>query len=133
MSQENVEIVKRGLDAFNRRDLQGFAVLATEDFEWFPALPGAVEGTAYRGHDGIESYFRESRDTWVELRVLAGELRDLGGRVLVLGMAEAIGRGSGVQVDMPLAFVVEFRGEQMSGVRTYLDHGEALRAAGLDG
>jgi hypothetical protein len=40
MSQENVEIVKRGLAAFNPPlDVDILAELTTRDFEWFPALP----------------------------------------------------------------------------------------------
>jgi ketosteroid isomerase-like protein len=131
MSRANVKIVKRGIDAFNQRDPDSFAKLATDDFVWLPALPGAVEAGSYRGREGIESYFAESLDTWEELNVRVDELRDLGDRVLALGRAEGRGRGSGVEVDAPLGFVVEFRGGKMSFVRTYLDHDESLRAAGL--
>ena len=38
MSRENVEVAKRVVDAYNRRDVDGlFAELATPDFEWWPA------------------------------------------------------------------------------------------------
>lgn len=46
MSQANVEITKRGIDAFNRRDVKALADVVTPDFEWFPALPSTVEGRA---------------------------------------------------------------------------------------
>jgi ketosteroid isomerase-like protein len=49
MSTENVEIVKRGTDAFNRLDADAFAQFATPDFEWFPVLGGTVEGNSFRG------------------------------------------------------------------------------------
>lgn len=52
MSQANVEIAKEVVDAFNRRDLEGFFALAASDFEWFPAMAGTVEGGGYRGRDG---------------------------------------------------------------------------------
>jgi ketosteroid isomerase-like protein len=131
MSDGNVEIAKRAIGAFNRSDVELIAELTTPDFEWFPALPGNVEGDGYRGREGIEKYLREIRDTWVQLRVIGAEFRDLGDRVLVLGRAEGRGRGSGVPVDTPHGFIVELRGDKMSRVRTYLDHDEALRAAGL--
>jgi len=130
MSQENVEIVRRGIDAFNHRNVDVLVTLVTPDFAWFPALPGLVEGDGYRGRDGIEMYFEEISNTWDELRVLGGEFRDLGDRVVVLGRTEGRGRGSGVQVDAPLAAVYDLRGGQMWRVRAYLDHSEALRVAG---
>jgi len=40
MSQANVEIVKRGIDAFNMRDVDAFAEVMTVDFEMFRRSPG---------------------------------------------------------------------------------------------
>ena len=134
MSKANVEIVKRGIDAFNRRDVEALADVVTPDFEWFPALPSTVEGerfSGYRGRDGIETYFDDVHSTWEGLRVLGNQLRDLGDSVLVLGRADGRGRGSGVEVDMPLGIIYDFRDGKIARVRTYLDHGEALQAAGL--
>src|SRR5882762_5413549 len=108
MSQENVEIVKRALGAYNARDVDLIAAYVTADFEWFPALPGTVERDGYRGREGIEMYLGESGDTWETLRVLGDEFRDLSERVLVLGRAEGRGRGSGVEVSSPLAVIFDF-------------------------
>ena len=110
-----------------------FAELATEDFVWLPALPGAVEGGSYLGRSGISRYFSESQSTWEQLTVLCDELRDLNGSVLLLGRALGRGLGSGVQVEMPLAFIAEFRGHQISRVSTYLSHDDAIKAMDLAG
>jgi ketosteroid isomerase-like protein len=129
MSQANVEIVKRVIDAVNRRDLDAYDDLVTPDFEWF--VPRTVEGDGYLGREGTESYFGEISDTWEEFRAIAEEYRDLGDRVLLLGRFEGRGKGSGVPVDAPMAVVYDFRDGKISRSRVYLDHGEALRAAGL--
>jgi ketosteroid isomerase-like protein len=132
MSQAaNLEIVTRGIDAFNRRAVDALADLTTSDHEFFPALLWVVEGSSYRGREGIERYFVEISDAWEEIQIVAEKIRDLGDRVLVLGRLEGRGRGSGVVVDAPLAFVVDVRGGKMSRTRGYVDHAEALRAAGL--
>ena len=132
MSRENVEIVKRGLAAFNQRDLHAFMEMATPDIELFPAFAGAVDGRAVRGREGIEMLFREIRDTWAEQRVIADEFRTLGDRVVALGRIVGRGKGSGVPVETPGATIIDFRDGKMARVRTYLGpHGEALRAAGL--
>ena len=131
MSQANVEIAKRVVDAFNRRDVESFFALAASDFEWFPAMAGAVEGGGYRGRVGIEKYLADIGEAWEEYRVVAQEFRDLDDRVVMLGRIEARGRGSHARIDSPTGTIFEFLGGKMSRVRTYLNHGEALRAAGL--
>lgn len=131
MSQQNVEIAKRSIDAFNRRDIDAYDDLYTPDFEWLPAFPGTVEGDGYVGREGIERYFGEITDTWEEFRAVAEEFRDLGDRVLLLGRFEGRGKGSGVPVDAQLATVYNFRDGKVSRSRVYLDHGDALRAAGI--
>ena len=131
MSQENLETVRRGLAAFNARDADAFAALVTEDFVWMPSLPGAVEGGRYVGRGGIDRYFDETRETWERLAVECDELRDADGRVLMLGRAVGRGVGSGADVEMPLAFLAEFREGRLAKVCTFLSHAEALGAAGL--
>jgi ketosteroid isomerase-like protein len=131
VSQQNVEIAKRSIDALNRRDLDAYDDLFTQDFEWFPALPSTVEGGGYLGRKGIEKYLGEISETWEEFGVIAEEYRDLGGRVLMLGRIEGRGRGSGVEVNAQLGAVWDFRDGRISRARVYLDHGEALQAAGL--
>jgi ketosteroid isomerase-like protein len=130
MSQENVEIVKRLFAAFNERDPDAFAAITTPDFEWTTSMT-AVEGEVFRGREGIETYFERMREAWEEFRSIGSEYRDLGERVLFIGRVQGRGRGSGVPVDTALGILFDFRGAQISRQRSFLDHGEALRAAGL--
>ena len=132
MSQENVEIVKRALDAFNRRDVDAIMELTSSDFTYYPSLVGAVEHRSFSGREGMEQYFEDQRNAWEDLRALPDEFRDLGDRVLVLGRMEGRGKGSGVPIGSPLGTITDFRDRKMSRVRIYLDPAEASRAAGLD-
>jgi ketosteroid isomerase-like protein len=132
MSQENVEIVKRLKAAFNEKDLEAFAALTTPDFEWTTSMM-AVEGEVFWGREGIEKYFERMREVWEEFRGFAREYRDLGERVLWIGRLEGRGRGSGIPVDAALAVLYDLRDGKISRMHSYLDHGEALRAAGLSG
>ena len=131
MSEANVDNAKRAIDGYNRLDVDAFVDHTTVDFEWIPAMPGLVEGHSYIGREGVETYFREIRDTWEDLRIVDAEYRDLGDRVLVLGRVEGYGRGSGTYVKSPLAVIIELQGDRAWRSRSYLDHGQALRAAGL--
>jgi ketosteroid isomerase-like protein len=132
MSGANTEIAKQAVDAFNRRDVEGFFALAAPDFEWFPAMASSIED-GYRGREGIERYLADIGEAWDEYRVLAEEFRDLDDRVVMLGRIEGRGRGSRAWIDSPTGTIFEFLNDKMLRVRTYLDHEEALRAAGLSG
>ena len=96
-------------------------------------MAGTVEGGGYRGREGIETYLADIGEAWEEYRVLAEEFRDLDNRVVMLGRIEGRGRGSRAWIDSPTGTIFEFLNGKMSRVRTYLDHGEALQAAGLAG
>jgi ketosteroid isomerase-like protein len=133
MSLANVEIARRGLDAFNRRDVEAGAAVVAADFEWFPAIAEAVERGVYRGREGIEAYFADLGKTWEALHIRPERFDDLGDRVLMLGRIEGQGVGSGVPVEAAIGVVYELRGGRISRARGYLDQAEALQAAGLSG
>jgi ketosteroid isomerase-like protein len=61
MSQHNVEVFKRGADAYNRRDAGAFLEDAHPDVEWRPVFQTLLGGgaTIFRGHDAIRRMFRE--------------------------------------------------------------------------
>ncbi|MEA2153323.1 MAG: uncharacterized protein QOI18_1556 [Solirubrobacteraceae bacterium] len=131
MSQENVEIVRVLMGAVDRRDIDTFVGVVTPDFEWLPLFAAHVEGDVYRGREGIEAFLGEVEETWEEFRPMPAEYRDLGDCVLALGRLRTRGRTSGVPNDSPWGGVYDLRGGKISRIRTYLDHDEALRAAGL--
>ena len=128
MSHENVEMAQRALDAINRLDVDACYKCVTPDVEVVSTLFDLEQLPRTRGH---RNALGEHGDTFEEYRVVADEVRDLGDRVLMLARVEGRGRGSGVKVDTPYGTISDFRGGKISRIRTYLDHGETLRAAGL--
>jgi ketosteroid isomerase-like protein len=62
MSQENVEIVRRGYEAFNRGDIDGVVGLLAPDFEYVAS--GLVPGVGGRGAGGLRGFADTS---WAEL------------------------------------------------------------------
>jgi ketosteroid isomerase-like protein len=131
MSAENVEVAKRGIAAFNAREVEGFASLTTPDFIWYPSM-GAIEGQAFEGRPGIERYFATLANAWESFQIVPGEFRTLGNTVVMLGRLDGLGKGSGVPVDSSLGMVFDLRGGAISRIRGFLDHAETLRAAGLE-
>ena len=132
MSQENVELVRRAFDAFNRRDADALLSCFHADAEWRPAFaPGGMEGRTYVGHDGILKWLAEVSESWEKFELRDFNARPAGARVVVLGHIHARGRASGVEIDQGLGQVWEI--EQGKAVRTtaYASQAEALEAAGL--
>jgi ketosteroid isomerase-like protein len=130
VSQVNVELAELVIAAFNRRDVDAFVQPTTADFEWLPALGMAVEGDSFRGREGVEAYFEALSATWEKVQLVTEEVRNLGESVVWLGRIEGRGRGSGVAVEAPMGAVLDVRDGKVWRARSYLDHGEALRAAG---
>jgi ketosteroid isomerase-like protein len=129
MSQQNVEVVERAIDAFSRGDAAAFVALATEDLEWKVGL-AAVEGEVFHGWEGVRDYFARLDSAWDSFLFLADELRDLDEVVVALGRLRGQGRGGGVPVESPVGAVWTLRGGKICRLRAFLDHAEALEAAG---
>jgi len=53
MSQENVEIVRKAIQAWNRREADLLLSYTAPEIEWMPAGPAAVESAVYRGHEAV--------------------------------------------------------------------------------
>jgi ketosteroid isomerase-like protein len=132
MPRDKVDVAKRAVDAFNRRDVDGFfAELLTPDFEWWPAIAGAYERGCYQGREGVERFVAAISEVWEELQLIAEESHDLGDRVLLLGRQVGRGRGSGAPVEVAYAGIFDFRDDRIWRLRAYVDRAEGLRVAGL--
>jgi ketosteroid isomerase-like protein len=133
MSQENVEIMHRAFDLFNRGDGDSFDEVFTTDSEWRPAYLGGglMEGAVFRGIDGMREFLTLQAETWESVAAEAGEVRDLGDRVLVEVQLRGIGRTGGVPVDRITWNVFEFRDGKIAVGKVYTAKAEALAAVGL--
>lgn len=127
MASANVEIIRRGLDAYNRGDVEAVLETADPDIEFVP-LRSLVVGGSYRGHDGIRRFFEDLDEEW-ENRVIGNEeFRERENSVLLLGEFEARGRASGMQVLAPVAWLFELRSGKVVRMRAYSSQDEALQA-----
>jgi ketosteroid isomerase-like protein len=53
MSEENVELVRRALEAFPRGDMEEMLSFMDPEGEFHSAIVGGAEGNVYRGHEGF--------------------------------------------------------------------------------
>lgn len=130
MSQENVEIVRRGSERFNDSDIEGFLELCASEIEFrdLPELPGSG---VFIGHDGMRTWWAQIYDSFEDVRFHADELIDGGDRVLAVTHGSGRGKSSGARVDMHFTNVWTLSEGKITSVVSYSDHSEAARAAGL--
>ena len=131
MSQENVEVVRQNMEAFNARDWERTIEHWDSDGEWKPAMAAAVERKAYRGHAEIRAYHDDLLESFAEVRAEDPQFRDLGDRVLVLYRLIVRGRDSDIAINQPGAALYELRDGRIIKAASYLSQEQALEAAGL--
>ena len=132
MSEENVELVRRALEAFPRGNMEEMLSYLDPEIEWHSAIVGGAEGNIYRGHEGFRIWYADSFESFETLSNEWSEFRDLGDRVLAFGRVKARGRESGVELDSPMGWVFTLRGGRTVKAQGFLSRAEALEAAGLE-
>jgi ketosteroid isomerase-like protein len=131
MSQENVEVVRRTLEAVSDRDADLLSSYIAAEMEWEPAGPAAVEGVAYRGRVEITGAIAELWTTWEVFRFEETQVRDLGDSILWLGHVHVKGSASHLELDQEFANHVQVRDGKIVRAKAFLAWQEALDAAGL--
>ena len=126
MSREDVETIRGGLAALNRRDVGGMLATLNADVELFP-LRAVLDGSVYRGHEGLQRWLADMGEDWDDFRIESYDVRALDdGRILVVGRFHARGRSSGVLLDQPAAWVCEMAAGKVARIRFYTDADAAL-------
>jgi ketosteroid isomerase-like protein len=128
VSPTNAERFRELIGAANREDLDAVLALIAEDAVWIAAR-SAVEGP-YLGHDGIRRFFEDNQKSFERFEPAVDELRDLGeDAVLVLGSIHVRGRGSGVDVVVPMAGIATYRNAKLVRWEDFRERERALEAA----
>ena len=128
MSQENVELVRRGV-----QDVGAFWALLDEHVVWdmratapLVDLPEVVVG-----RDAVIEGSRRYWGTWDEYRLDAEELIDAGERVVLVVHEQGRGKGSGVPFERGSAQVWTFHQAKVIRWELFPGKAAALEAAGL--
>ncbi len=129
MSQGNVDNFMRLAEAINRGDPRLIPDLVHPEMVAEP-LRAKTEG-AYVGHQGTRDFIADTAATFDLFRTEYGDIRDLGDRVLAIGLIRVRGRESGVETEIPTAVIAEYRDGLVWRFKDYGEAGLALRAAGL--
>ena len=113
MSQENVEIVRRNTDAYNRRDLDEMLENWAPDavLDWSNAR--TFEAGVYRGHDEIRAFMEGFLAAWDKIRIeiVDGPVEVEDGLVIAENIAYLRGR-DGIDVQARSAWLITIQDGQ---------------------
>ena len=132
MSQENVQAILHGYEAFNRGDLDAAVEGFHPQIEW--SGPGVVpeSGTVYRGAKGVREFWEQWRGEFEDFNVEIEEVIDAGEQVIVMASVSGTGRGSGAPVRSPsFPHVWTIREGQAVRMEMLRTKAEALESVGL--
>ena len=131
MSEENVEVIRRGYEEFAAGRLADYLEgVAHAEFEldmssWGPAA------YRYRGLDGFQKFLRSLDQLWERFDIEPERFIEVDDRVVVVIRVEARGLGSGAEVSARYGNTWTFRDGKVLRAEWYDSPEEALEAAGL--
>jgi ketosteroid isomerase-like protein len=129
MSAENVELIERFWDLYNRREIDAWVAMMAPDLEWH-VDPQDPDTTVHRGPEAVKRYglnWAEMMDAKIEVR----EVFEGDDQLVAWTRLDARGGASGVAIGQDWAFIFKLRDGLVTRVQETQDKQEALEAAGL--
>src|SRR5436305_13886243 len=102
MSEENVDLTYKALDAFNRRDLEAYLALIDPEVAFTPYEVAVQDGIPYRGHCGVRRWWEETFAVLPNIAAEVDEVRNLGDLTVVCGRLRRRGTSSGASCQRAL-------------------------------
>jgi len=133
MSQRNVEVVRRGLEALSSGDIERILEFVDPEFEGQVPPELSTEPDTYRGHAGIRHYFQSFWDDMEDIRFQAERLWDAGDSVVVDTRMTARGKQTAIPVEQRFGQIWTLRDGRAIAVQNFASVADALEAAGLAG
>ena len=135
MSEENVEVVRRCIEATNRGGLQAALEVADEFCEPDVELRAVGRlpdlGTVLRGREAVKGYWEQIFGTFDNFQNQVDEFIDAGDTVITVTRLTLRGRGSGAEFTNRIVLMWGLRDGKVVYLDGYRTKTEALEAAGL--
>jgi ketosteroid isomerase-like protein len=131
MSGANVEVVRRSIDAFNRRDFDLLRALNDPDVELDYSASWGVEAGVYRGLDAVLRLYADAFNVWEESVIEPDRFIDAGDSVVVPNVSHQRGREA-IEVSARSTLVFTVRNRKLTRICLYQETQQALKAVGLE-
>jgi hypothetical protein len=130
MSEENLNIMRQGYDAFNRGDIDTVMDLMDPNIEWQePDVEGLpLRGTHHGPEDIANNVFGATVENWDDFQAVPEEFLDAGDRVIVLGHFQGRRKATGKTLDAPFVNVWTLRDGKLVHHRNYPDTAKILQS-----
>jgi ketosteroid isomerase-like protein len=131
MSEQNVELVRRFYESWNRQDVDSAleCVHAEIELDWSGSR--SPFSGIYRGREGLRRFWTENWDTWDRFSLEMEDVTDRGdGRLVTATLVRGRGQGSGVEVGARGAMLWTLRDGKILRGKLFQSTEEALGAAG---
>jgi ketosteroid isomerase-like protein len=124
--RSKAEIVRRTFERWSAGDRE----LRTEEIDPQAEVVSQLADQVFHGYDGIRRWMNDVLDAFDEWAMEIRECREtVDGRLVVIGRARLRGRESGVDLDVPCAWLFDFRNGRMRRMEIFLNRVEdALQA-----
>ena len=123
------ELTREVFDSFNEGDFELRPEVTHPDIEIVTETT-RLSGEPYRGHEGVRRWIAETFEAFDEWKLAIDEIEERGpDRVLIVGGVHLRGRGSGVTVDLPCAWIFDYEGELCTRMETFPNRVEEARRA----
>jgi ketosteroid isomerase-like protein len=133
MSEANLEIARRVLDAFGRREVVAVLELLDPKVVFFaPTAIAAHHPTTYRGHEGVRLYFDHVARIWEDLEVEPHDFKGRGEFVVALGKVRGRMKDANETVEDDVAWAWKVKDGKVIWGRVYTNPADALADAGLE-
>jgi ketosteroid isomerase-like protein len=131
--QQNIEIVKRGYEAFGRGDINGVLALCAENVEWVSSGPSELPTAGIRrGREQVAQFFKAVDQVFEIQRFEPKQFIAQGDQVVVLGDDTAKVKATGKVLTEEWAHAFAIRDGKIAAFREYIDTAQVvaeLRAA----
>ena len=131
MSEENLEIVRRSIAAYEQGGLDAVAEFWHPDIRW-RAMEGALDDAGViHGPDAMRRYYEQWEEMFEDLRTEIEELIDRGDQAVAVVRGVGRMKESDAEVDIRYAILYSFLDGKIFKGREYANREAALEAAGL--